>query len=151
MSGAGVCTYYLRGQEEPDPKKFVESKFRKTTPDKIAPAKSADAMQKLLKERRDRAEVEAKERYGKYRAGAQDATLDQTIASSKRLLKAELELSAKKADRLVAHVRHVGLMKDIAEIVKAKYDAGRVSEGDYARSEYERLDAEIAFEREKAR
>ena len=34
-----------------------------------------------------------------------------------------------------------------AEIVKAKYDVGRVSEGDYALPEYKRLDAEICGER----
>lgn len=156
IGSAGVCSYYLRGQAPPAqaPPEEVppEAKLpEKVTPDKIGPAKPAEALQKMLKERRDRAEQELTVRYRQYRAGAQDAILDLMIESSKRLLKAELELNAKKADRLVAHERHVRLMKEVAEIVKAKFNVGRVSEADFARAEYERLDAEIALEREKAR
>ncbi|HEY7308718.1 MAG TPA: sigma-70 family RNA polymerase sigma factor [Gemmataceae bacterium] len=150
IGGAGVGVYYLHGQQqeaEIRPVKLPE----KTTPDKIGPAKPAAALQKMLKERRERAEREATVRYEKYRAGAQDARLDLLIESSKRLLKAELELSAKKADRLVAHERHVRLMKELAEIDKLKYSVGRVGEEQLALAEYNRLDAEIAFEREKAR
>jgi RNA polymerase sigma factor (sigma-70 family) len=151
MGGAGVCTYYLHGQN-PSEDAFTPIKLpEKITPDKIAPAKTVEELQKLLKERRDWAEEEMKVRYEKYRAGAQDATLDLLIDSSRHLLKAELELSTKKADRLVAHERHVQLMKQAAQIVKAKYDLARVSKADYAQAEYERLDAEIALEREKAR
>lgn len=151
LGGAGAGVYYLHGQqprgEDVSPVKLPE----RTTPDKIGPAKPAAALQKMLKDRRDRAERELTVRYEKYRAGAQDATLDLMIESSKRLLKAELELSAKKADRLVAHERHVRLMKEIAEINKAKYNVGRVGEEHLALAEYILLDAEIAFEREKAR
>ncbi|HEY7423803.1 MAG TPA: sigma-70 family RNA polymerase sigma factor [Gemmataceae bacterium] len=170
IGSAGVCTYYLHGQAppgqpplprqapqvppgQPRPQEVPgEVKFPdKIAPDKIGPAKPPEALQKLLKERRDRAEEEATIRYQKYRAGAQDATLDQTIASYKRLLKAELELSVKKADRLVACERHVRLMKQLGGIAEAKYKVGRIFQADYTQAEYERLDAEIALEREKAR
>jgi RNA polymerase sigma factor (sigma-70 family) len=150
IGGAGVGVYSLHGQQqeaEIPPVKLPE----KTTPDKIGPAKPAEALQKMLKERRDMAEREATVRYEKYRAGAQDGRLDLLIESSKRLLKAELELSTKKADRLVAHERHVRLMKEVAEIDKAKHDAGRVGDEQVALAEYNRLDAEIDLEREKAR
>ena len=96
------------------------------------------------------AEQEAKVRYEKYRAGAQDATLDLSISSCKRLLKAELELSKTKADRLAARERYLKLMKEVAKICKARYNLGRGSLADFSQAEYERLDAEIELEREKA-
>ena len=149
VGGAGFCTIYLHGQGQVQhtPDRFP----RKGVPDTKTPAKSAEAIRKLLKERRDMAELEVKVRYDKYRAGAQDATLDLILEGSKRLLKAELELSEKKADRLAAREQFVKLTKEIAEIVKAKYNVGRVSQADLAQAEYERLDAEIALERERAR
>jgi hypothetical protein len=42
-------------------------------------------------------------------------------------------------------------MKILAEISKAKYKVGRIGLEGYSLAEYERLDAEIALEREKAR
>lgn len=151
VGGAGVCTIYLHGQDRAD-EVLPAFKLRpKTAPDTKTPAKPAEEMRKLLKERRDMAELEVKVRYDKYRAGAQDATLDLVLEASKRLLKAELELSEKKVDRLAAHERLVELTKHMSQIVEAKYKVGRVSQADYAQAEYERLDAEIALERERAR
>jgi RNA polymerase sigma factor (sigma-70 family) len=150
IGGAGFCAIYLRAQDravEVPASKFPE----KTSPDTKTPAKSAEAMRKLLKERRDMAELEVKVRYAQYLAGAQAVTLDLILEGSKRLLKAELELSEKKADRLAAYEQFVKLTKEIAEICKRKFEAGRISQADLAQAEYERLDAEIALERERAR
>ena len=148
ISGVGVCTYYLYGQAPGEEK--LPSFPEKAAPGKIAPAKSPEALRKLLKERRDMAEQEVKERYEKWRLHMRDATVELVIGSSKRLLKSELELSGKKVDRLAAHERHLKLTTNLAEICKALRADGR-NPADYSLAEYERLDAEIELEREKVR
>jgi RNA polymerase sigma factor (sigma-70 family) len=130
IGGAGAYTWYLRAQQP------VAEELGIRFPEKVvrakpAPAKSAEEIRKLLKERRAMAEQEAKVRYEKYRAGAQDATLDLSISSCKRLLKAELELSKTKADRLAARERYLKLMKEVAKICKARYNLGRGSLADF--------------------
>jgi RNA polymerase sigma factor (sigma-70 family) len=149
VGSAGFCTIYLhgQGQVQQTPDRFP----RKGVPDIKTPAKSAQAIRKLLKDRLDAAEVETKVRYEKHLAGAQDATVDVTLGAFQRLLKAELELSEKREDRLAALERHVRLTTEIAEICQRKFDVGRISRADLAQTEYERLSAEITLERERAR
>jgi hypothetical protein len=73
------------------------------------------------------------------------------IDASKRLLKAELELSSKKADRLAAREKHLNFTKKAANITIAQYNVGRISKAAVASALYEELDAEIELEREKTR
>jgi RNA polymerase sigma factor (sigma-70 family) len=149
IGGAGAWTYYLHAQAPGDeePTKFPE----KQRPEKIAPAKPEAALRKLLTQRRDMAEQEAKIRYEQYNAGAQGATFELVIESSKRLLKADLELSTDRLDRIAAHERHLKLVKEYADVVEARFMAGRVGLEVHSQAQYERLDAEIQLEREKAR
>ncbi len=97
------------------------------------------------------AELEVKLRYQRYREGHQDGTIGLVIEGSSRLLKAELELSNKKADRVAAHERHLKWVTAGAKETKESYDVGRSNQADYAQAEYERLNAEIELEREKAK
>lgn len=151
IGSAGVCAFYLGAEAQPKPENPSEEKD-KTGPRKIIADLNSDArMLKLLKERHEKAKQEVEVRYQKFRAGVQDATLDLVLASYKRLRKTELELSRNKADRLTAHEEHVKRTKEISEICKRKHEVGRMSLADFAQAVYERLDAEIELEREKAR
>lgn len=150
VGGAGVSTYYLRAQAPAPKQEDVRQSAVKALAD-LGLDKPPTLMEKLLDKRREMAAQEMRIRYEKYRAGAQDATLDLALAGSKRLRKAELELSKNQADRLAAHEKHLKLMKEIVKICQAKYTVGRISLADYSQAEYERMDAEIELEREKAR
>ena len=131
-------------------------------PDVIASGKKAadkpeEHFQKLLQARREMAEQEFIVRYELYRAGANEpgtgnpVTLHILMDVSGRLLKAELELSRKKSERLAAHEKYLKFAKEVAKITEAQYKVGRVSKAALASALYEQLDAEIELEREKAR
>jgi hypothetical protein len=94
-------------------------------------------------------------RYEIYRAGGNEpgsgtpVTLHLVIDAAKHLLKAELELSKKKAERVAARERYLQVIKEIAKITGAQARVGRVSRAALASALYEQLDAEIELEREK--
>jgi hypothetical protein len=124
-------------------------------PDKKVADKLQEHFQKLLQARREMATQAFLFRYDLYRAGANEpgtgnpVTLHMLIDLSKRLLKAEVELSKNKAERLQAHENHLKFIKEIANITEAQYKVGRVSRAALASTLYEQLDAEIELEREK--
>jgi outer membrane protein TolC len=66
------------------------------------------------------------------------------------LLKAERDLSTKKADQVAAWETHRQRMQDAYVINQARYNEGRISIIDLAQADYYRLDAEIGLERAKA-
>jgi hypothetical protein len=131
--------------------------LKAAAPAKVPAKPENKRLKELLQQRRERAEKELKIRYELYRAGANEpgtgipVTLTTLLAASKRLLKAEVELSAKKPDRLAAHERHVKLLKEFVKITEAQYKVGRLSEAALTQAQYEQLDAEIDLEREKER
>jgi RNA polymerase sigma factor (sigma-70 family) len=157
LGGAGVGVYYLHAQvPAPKPDKPLK-KPEKGVPEKKGADNTAELLQTLLKERREWAEQELEVRMKLYRTGANEpgtscpVTLRMVIEGSKHLLKAELELSKKKAERLEARERHLKLVTEIAKITEVQYKAGRLSKAALASAQYERLDAEIELVREKAR
>jgi RNA polymerase sigma factor (sigma-70 family) len=132
-------------------------KLNEAMTDKKSAGTLEDLFQKLLRARRDMAEQAFRFRYELYRTGANEpgtsnsVTLHMLIDASNCLLKAELELSKKKAERLEAYEKHLKFMKEIAKITEAQYRVGRVSRAALASALYEQLYAEIELEREKAR
>ncbi len=157
MGGAGMGTYYLRAQALTPKTEAPSKKADEAAANKRAVRESKARLEKLLKERRERAEQALKINWDLYRAGANEpatstpVTLQMLIDGSKRLLKAELEMSKKKAERLEALERHLKLMKEVADITERQFNAGRISQRALASAQYEQLDAEIELEREKAR
>jgi hypothetical protein len=125
--------------------------------DKKEAGKPEERFQKLLKARRDMAEQEWGIRWELYRAGANEpgmgnpVTLHMLTEATKHLLKADLELSKRKTERLEARERYLKRMKAITNVTEAQYKAGRVSSAAFASALYEQLDADIELEREKAR
>ena len=126
-------------------------------PDKKA-SEAEERLHKLLLARRDMADQEWKERYELYRVGANEpgtggvpVTLHMLLDTAKRLLKAELELSANNAERLKAREKYLKWAKEVVDIIEAQYKVGRVGKSTFASALYEQLDAEIELEREKLR
>jgi hypothetical protein len=107
-----------------------------------------NGLKSLQKARIDVATTELNARWKEYCNGR--GTLDIVIASSRRLLEAETDLSIKKADQAVAWESHLQRMKDLHAINLARFNAGRVSIMDVKEVEFYRLQAEIWLERAKA-
>jgi RNA polymerase sigma factor (sigma-70 family) len=152
--GGGVGFYYLKAQAPLAP----QIKATDKQPEAAKPAKEGkERIKELLEKRKERAEKEWTIRWNLYKVGSNEPgsgtpiTLTQVIAASKHLLKAEAELSDKRADRVAAHERNVERLKEIAEVSQVQFKVGRLFEAAVAQAQYEQLDAEIALEREKAR
>jgi hypothetical protein len=111
------------------------------------PARANDVLSNLLKARYEAAVDEHRERRQEYLAGA--GTLDMLLHSSLRLLEAELEWKAKPAERIPVLEAHLERMKNIQDVLVAKFNAGTGSVGDLKQAEYYRLDAEVRLERAK--
>jgi hypothetical protein len=169
IGSAGVGVYYLHAQAPPkgweqpgDYDKLLqdlEKPLRRpdvVAPDKKAAVKPEEYFRKLLEARRDMAEEEWRIRSGLYRAGANEpgtgnpVTLHLVIDASKRLLRAELELSTNRADRLKAREKYFNHVKEYADVTEKQHKVGRVIKAALASALYEQLDAEIELEREKA-
>jgi RNA polymerase sigma factor (sigma-70 family) len=114
----------------------------------LAAAKGGDQLKALLKARLDAATIEADSRFKEFVAGR--GTLDFFLASSQRLLKAELELSTQKADQLAALATHLRLLKKVHAMNQGRFVAGRINLADVKQTEFFVLEAEIALERAKA-
>jgi RNA polymerase sigma factor (sigma-70 family) len=108
----------------------------------------SEKMKSLLKARLDAATTELKARHVEYCAGR--GVLESLIASSRRLLDAERDLSTKKADRIAAWEGHLQRMQQTYLTNLERFNTGRITTQDLKVAEYYRLDAEIGLERAKA-
>jgi hypothetical protein len=100
-------------------------------------------IRKLLLKRRDALKKEVKARTAEFEAGR--GTLDILLSASKRLLKAELELADRAAQRIAAHKAYLDTTKKIADWGQESYDAGRLKEADLQQMIAARLAAEIGW------
>jgi hypothetical protein len=172
--GAGVVSYQTLGAQPPKQpeaaKREVVAPAQQETPEERAERLEASAlttvtgedkvkemlnvlnadlkMMSLLKDRFDAAKTEVEARGREYAAGR--GTLDIFLGASRRLLAAELDLSAKGSDHVAAWRSHLLRMQGIYEINLRRYNDGRISVQDLAQPNYYRLDAEIGLERAKA-
>lgn len=169
IGGVGIGAYYLRAQnpgspkELPDDYKTLRKELEKldlkspieTGADKKAAIKPEERLQKLLKARREVAQQARNIRYELYRAGANESSTAHIVAfhlvidASKRLLKAELELSTRQKERGEAREKHLKIIIEIVKIAEAHYKVGHLDRGELATALYEQLDAEIELERAK--
>jgi hypothetical protein len=103
----------------------------------------------LARARFEAARTQLHERYEKYRAGAQDATLDLLLESAALLAKAELGALEKPTPekQLKPLATHWLYTLAAEQIVERKYRRGRVSRADFMQARQERLDAEIKLHR----
>jgi outer membrane protein TolC len=147
---AGLSTRSLLAQA-PDGKVIVAAGAPAPGQDKILDAREdrSAKMQKLLKDRESAAQTEFRAQNEQFIAGR--GTLDILLATSGRLLRAELELATTRQKRVAAREAEVERIGKILEINTARYNAGRASIADLAQTRYFHLDAQIELEREKTR
>src|SRR5262249_5779770 len=128
------------GREAPQPPDDDELFPNVTTFDEkkvnalLAAAKGGDQLKALLKARLDAATIEADRRCKEFVAGR--GMLDFFLASSQRLLKAELELSTQKADQLAALATHLRLLKKVHAMNQVRFEAGRIKLEDVKQTEF---------------
>jgi hypothetical protein len=151
IGGAGAWAYHLHAQA-PAPKS--ESSLKKpveTAPDNPAAKateEKGDTLKTLMQERLKLARLEVNACEKEYKSGK--VHMDAFVAASKNLLKAELELSAKRADRLAARQRHVKVIETWVKNVQSWHETGFVSQSELLTAQYQLVDAKIDLEREKA-
>jgi hypothetical protein len=109
--------------------------------------KGDDEVRKLLKERYNAALSEVQARYEQYLAGKY--TLDALYDAGGRLLKSELELCTKPAERVAVRQKYLEMTKDAEKVAAARFDAGRIDLAEMEFTRYQRLDAEIQLLKEK--
>jgi RNA polymerase sigma factor (sigma-70 family) len=170
IGGVGMGAYYLHAQDSAKPPELLPEEADKLPkevdnplkrPDVVAPDKKAseaeERLHKLLLARRDIAEEEWKALWELYQVGVNEpgtgrpVTLSMMLDTAKRVLKAELELCANKAERLKAREKYLNRAKESVDITESDYKVGRVGKSVFASALYEQLDAEIELEREKLR
>jgi outer membrane protein TolC len=95
----------------------------------------------LAKAKLEAARGEYEARFIQFVAGR--GTLDFLLDTSRRLLDSERAVTTKEADLVAAFERHWIVTKQIEEVNKSRYDAGRISIEDLLQSTYFRLQAEI--------
>jgi hypothetical protein len=105
--------------------------------------KDSPEVKALLKERRDVLKKEALARSEEFEAGV--GTLASLLNVSRELLKTELELATKPAERVAAHEGHFNAMRKLEELVKEGYEAGRIKAADHFEMRAARLEAEIGL------
>jgi RNA polymerase sigma factor (sigma-70 family) len=131
--------------------KFKREADKDKPADKPAPAegKADEKRQKLLQDWCAAGKKAFDLRKEEFLAGT--TTSETFIGTARRLLAAELERGATKADRVAAYEAHLGRVTDFVQVVKAKVDAGRLAPAEAVDAEYYRLEAEVLLEREKAK
>jgi hypothetical protein len=110
---------------------------------------SAANPRELAKARLEAAREELDARFKEFLAGR--GTHDFLEQVAQRALQAELEVAEPPAAVVAAHERHWIYTKEIENIDRARYEAGRIPIQDYAQGKYYRLDAELRWVQAKAK
>jgi hypothetical protein len=161
LAGAGTCLHVLRAEFNPSnqPEELtpvtVHERFDSTPAEnsqdgepKEQPAKETK-VQSLLKERlavlRELAE-ELKEQSKKGTVSPLPA-----MRANQQVFKAELELCETAKERVAVLEKGVETAKELEKLVASHVESGALPKGNLQSARVERLDAEIALEREKAK
>jgi outer membrane protein TolC len=117
--------------------------------DEPKPGKDADKLKTLLQERYEAATTLYKLRMEEFKAGRGD--VEALARAGTQLTTADVERSEKKEDRVAAYEANLQRVTEFKKICEAKVKVGTGTGGDLAQAEYDRLNAEILLEREKAK
>ena len=150
--GAGACAYALRGQNPAPPATPPLAKAplpmqKKDEQDEKRRAAMAAKMKELLKARLEAAREQVAARKKEFEAGR--GTAEDALEAEANLLKAELGLAETKEERIKAYENYLATAKAVCELMKARFDAGRVPITDWKKAEFHRLDVEIELLREQ--
>jgi hypothetical protein len=112
----------------------------------LEPAEGDSELRKLSKARYNAALQEVKVRYQGFLAGRKEDTLDRLHAAARRLTAAEMALYDKPADQARIQEKYVQVTEQLLKIVKASYEAGRMSVADLEEARFVNLDAQIKLQ-----
>ena len=108
-----------------------------------------EKINELLKERLATVKKLAEITQAAYQQGR--ATIAEVTQANALLLKAELELCQSNKERLAVHERALALAKDYEKAATQLYKTGRATQASMLAATANRLEAEIAYERAKAK
>jgi hypothetical protein len=152
ISSAGVTAYHLQAQP-PAPEPATSAKKPAETaparPAAKAPEKEADTLAALMQERLKLAQKELAVSQALFENARVD--FDVVATAWKNVLKADLELRTKRADRIAVYERHIKVLEQTAKLAQVRYEAARATELGLLRLRYLLVDAKIELEREKSR
>jgi hypothetical protein len=106
-------------------------------------------LQPLMQKRLDAAKEHVRARMEELLAGK--TTVDVVLGMSARLVKAQQEMTDKEADQFKILETQFQRMKMVAQILRARFEAGKANVSEVSQADYFRYDAEIALERFKAK
>jgi hypothetical protein len=109
--------------------------------------KGNDTRKALWKARHDAVTIETESWFKEFLAGRGRTSF--LMDSAGRLLKVQLELCTRKADRALVRETHLRLVKMIYDINAQRFKAGRIPIMDFKFAEFDWLDAEFDLERER--
>jgi outer membrane protein TolC len=108
-----------------------------------------DKLKTLLRTRLEVAQNIYNLRMEEYKAGK--IAPDGLLEAGKQLFKSQLDLAEKKEDRVAACQKNLERWTQMKNMADTKYNAGLLTKADVQEVEYERLEAEILLEKEKAK
>jgi hypothetical protein len=108
-----------------------------------------DKLKTLLRTRLEVAQALYDLRMLQFKAGR--VASDQLVAAGKQLFKSQLDLAEKKEERVSACEKNLERWTTIKQMADAQFNAGKLDPADHKQVEYERVEAEIILEQEKAK
>jgi outer membrane protein TolC len=108
-----------------------------------------EKINELLKERLATVKKLAEATQAAYQQGR--ATIAEVTQANALLLKAELELCQSNKERLAVHERALALAKEYEKVATQLYKTGQATQASVLAARANRLEAEIAYERAKAK
>jgi hypothetical protein len=106
-----------------------------------------DELHKLLKERYNAAVAELQARSEEVKSG--HGSIEQLFDAARKVLRSELSLSDKPADRLAVLEKHLELEHAAEKVATTRHQAGKLNDAELAAARYLRIDAEIQLLRAK--
>jgi outer membrane protein TolC len=116
---------------------------REPAPGAAVPDKETAEVRKLQEKRRDLLRQALEVRVKLYQSAR--AELEGALETSKRLLTAEVDLAATKAERIAAHERYVKTSEMLIEVARARYEAARGTKADVFDAQATTLEAQIGL------
>jgi outer membrane protein TolC len=107
----------------------------------FAAAEDSAEVKKLLTERRDELRTALRLTEEMYKTGGAD--FGKVLEVSRLLLRAELALAEKPAERIATLQRHFKIVCEMEDVTRARYEAGQITKADLHLMRAERLSVEI--------
>jgi len=108
-----------------------------------------DELTKLLKERYNAAVAELQARNKALESG--NGTVEDIFGAARKVLRSELALSDKPADRIAVREKYLELERAAERIATTRFQAGKLGDDDLAAVRYLRLDAEVQLLKAKGK